>query len=124
MTSIASRVVPVFGVFVALATMSVSTTHSRNKSNEESAIVTGTVCDSENRPVENATVALESDDHAHKFTFQSDSDGRYRFKAVPAGNYELRASKSGYGVAKNGPFVLYKAESKSVELHLPAEEAA
>ena len=104
--------------------MSVSTTHSQNKSNEESAIVTGTVCDSENRPVENATVALESDDHAHKFTFQSDSAGRYRFKAVPAGNYELRASKSGYGVAKNGPVVLHKMESKSLKLRLPTEEAA
>jgi tetratricopeptide (TPR) repeat protein len=121
MTSIASRVIRVFGVYVALTTTSVATTHSQR---DESAIVTGTVCDSENRPIENATVALESDDHAHKFTFQSDSHGQYRFEGVPAGSYELRAIKSGYGVAKNGPFVLYKAESKSVELHLPAEEAA
>ena len=124
MTSIGSSVIRVFGVYVALSTTSVATTHSQNTNSEESAIVTGTVCDSENRPVENATVALESDSHAHKFTFQSDSQGRYRFAAVPAGSYELRAIKSGYGVAKNGPFVLYKAESKSVELRLLAEEAA
>jgi tetratricopeptide (TPR) repeat protein len=124
MTSIGSSVIRVFGVYVALTTTSVATTHSQDTNSEESAIVTGTVCDSENRPVENATVALESDSHAHKFTFQSDSQGRYRFAAVPAGSYELRAIKSGYGVAKNGPFVLYRAESKSVELRLPAEEAA
>jgi tetratricopeptide (TPR) repeat protein len=43
---------------------------------------------------------------------------------VPAGSYELRAVKSGYGVAKDGPFILHKEESRSVELRLPAEEAA
>lgn len=113
-----------FAVYVALTATSVVTAHSQNKSDEESAIVTGTVCDAKNRSVENATVSLESDDHAHKFTFQSDSDGRYRFEAVPAGSYELRAIKSGYGLAKSGPFILLKAESKSVPLRLPAEESA
>jgi tetratricopeptide (TPR) repeat protein len=122
MTSLASRVVRVFGVCVAL-TASVVATHSQTKSSDKSAKVTGIVDDSENRAVEDATVSLESDDHAHKYTSQSDSAGRYRFEAVPAGSYELRANKLDYGVAKNGPFVLHKAESKSVELHLVAEAA-
>ena len=113
-----------FGVYVALTALSVVTTHSQNKNSEESAIVTGTVCDSEHRPVENARVSLESNDRAHKFTFQSDSRGRYRFATVPAGSYELRATKSGYGVAKNGPFILHRKESKSVELRLPVEDVA
>src|ERR1700738_802296 len=111
----ADRVARAFGVYVALTAMSVVTTYSQNKSTETSAIVTGMVCDSANRPVENATVSLESHDHAYTFTFQSDSAGRYRFEAVPAGNYELRASKSGYGVAKNGPFVLPPTDSKFEE---------
>src|ERR1700722_5658822 len=113
MTSIAARVVRVFGAFVTLTALSVPTTHSQNKSSEKSAVITGMVCDSANRPVENATVLLESDDHAHKFTVRSDSRGRYRFEAVSSGSYELRAIKSGYGVATNGPFVLHKEESKS-----------
>jgi tetratricopeptide (TPR) repeat protein len=104
--------------------MSVTAIYSQNKSNEKSANVTGIVSDSESRPMENATVSLESDDHAHKFTAQSDSAGRYRFEIVPAGSYQLRAIKSGYGEAKNGPFVLHNAESKSVELRLPAEAGA
>src|SRR3984893_9121006 len=124
MIPIASRVIRMFGVYVALTALSVVTTHSQNKNSEESAIVTGTVCDSEHRPVENARVSLESNDHAHKFTFQSDSRGRYRFATVPAGSYELRATKSGYGVAKNGPFILHRKESKSVELRLPVEDVA
>jgi tetratricopeptide (TPR) repeat protein len=122
MTSIVARVVRVFGAFVALTALSAATTHSQNKSSEKSAMVTGMVCDSSNRPIENATVSLDRDDHTHKFAVQADSEGRYRFKAVPAGSYELRATKSGYGVAKSGPFVIRNAESKSVGLRLPAEE--
>jgi tetratricopeptide (TPR) repeat protein len=124
MTSLAARAVRMFGVCVALTVLSAVAIHSQNKSNETFAIVTGTVCDSANRPVENAAVSLESDDHAHKFTVQSDSDGRYRFETVPAGSYELRVLRPGYGVAKIGPFVLHKAESKSVGLRLRAAEAA
>ena len=123
MTSIVARVVRVFGAFVALTALSAATTHSQNTSSEKSAVVTGMVCDSANRPLANTTVFLESDDHAHKFTVQSDSRGQYRFEAVPSGSYELRVSKSGYGVARNGPFVLHNAESNSVELRLATESA-
>src|ERR1700688_3961330 len=99
MTSIAAKVVRVFGVYAALTLLSAVATYSQNKNSEASAILTGTVCDSENHPVGNATISLESVDHAHKFTVQSDSDGRYRFEAVPFGSYELRAIKSDYGAA-------------------------
>jgi tetratricopeptide (TPR) repeat protein len=124
MASIVTRVVRVFGAFVAVTALSAATTHSQNKSREKSAVVAGVVCDSANRAIENATVSLESNDHTHKFTSQSDSAGRYRFETVPAGSYELRAIKSGYAVATNGPFVLHKEESKSVELRLAAEAGA
>jgi tetratricopeptide (TPR) repeat protein len=111
----------VFGIYVAFTVIGVLPAYSQVKDNEKSAVVAGVVCDSANRPIENATVLLESDDHAHKFASQSDSAGRYRFEAVPAGSYELRAIRSGYGIAKNDPFVLHNAESKSVELRLAAE---
>ncbi len=123
MTSIVARVVRVLGACVALTALSVATIHCQNTSVEKSAVVTGTIYDCANRPVENATVLLESDDHAHTFTLQSDSQGRYRFGEVPSGSYELRAVKSGYGIAKNDPFILHAAESKSIELRLPAEAA-
>jgi len=122
MISITS-VIRVFGVLVAFTTMGVLLTSAQDKDSEKFAIVSGIVKDSGNRPVENATVSLERDDRGHKFTVQSDSQGRYRFEAVPPGSYELRAIKSGYGVAKDGPFVLQKAESKSIQLRLTAEDA-
>jgi tetratricopeptide (TPR) repeat protein len=122
MPSNAARIVRAFAVCAVLTALSVASIYSQDKSNQESATVSGTVCDFEQRPVENATVFLESNDRAHKFTVQSDSQGRYRFEAVPAGSYELRAIKSGYGVAKDGPFVLQKAENKSIQLRFPAED--
>jgi tetratricopeptide (TPR) repeat protein len=112
-----------FGIYVALTVMGVLPAYSQNKNNEKSAVVTGRVCDSENRAIENATVSLESDDHTHTFTFQSDSQGRYRFAEVPIGSYGLRANKSGYGIANGGPFILHAAESKSIELRLLTEAA-
>ena len=113
----------VLGIYVALTVMGVLPAYSQVKNNEKPATITGRVCDSENRAIENATVSLESDDHTLTFTFQSDSQGRYRFAEVPSGSYELRVNKSGYGIAKNGPFVLHARESKSIELRLPAEAA-
>jgi tetratricopeptide (TPR) repeat protein len=113
----------VFGIYVALTVMGLLPAYSQVKNNEKSATVTGRVCDFEHRAIENATVSLESEDHTHTFTFQSDSQGRYRFGELPSGSYELRANKSGYGIAKNGPFILRAAESKSIELRLPAEAA-
>src|SRR6202166_5341772 len=124
MTAVVASVVRVLGVCIALTVWSILPVYSQVKNDEKSAVVAGTVWDSAKRPVENATVSLESDDHAHKFTSQSDSAGRYRFEAVPSGSYELRVSKSGYGIAKNGPFVLHNAESKSVELRLAVESGA
>jgi tetratricopeptide (TPR) repeat protein len=122
MPSIAARIVRAFAVCAVLTALSVASIYSQDKSNQEFATVTGTVCDFEHRPVENATVFLESGKHAHKFTVQSDSQGRYRFESVPAGSYALRAIKPGYGVARDVPVVLQKAENKSIQLQLPAED--
>jgi tetratricopeptide (TPR) repeat protein len=124
MTSVAARVVRVLGVYAALTALSFVTAHSQDKSSEKSAVVSGIISDFANRAVENVTVSLESADRAHKFTVQSDSRGQYIFEAVPAGSYELRASKSGYGDETNGSFVVHKAERKSVDLRLGVKAAA
>jgi tetratricopeptide (TPR) repeat protein len=124
MTSIPTRVVQVFAVCITLITLCFTAAHSQNKSTEKIAIVAGTIYNSDNRPIENAAVTLESDDHLRKFTVHSGSDGRYRFENVPAGNYRLRAFKSGYRDTQEGPFSLRQEEQKTVALRLPREESA
>jgi tetratricopeptide (TPR) repeat protein len=124
MTSISTRVVQVFAVCIALITLCITAAHPQNKSTEKIAIVAGTICNADNRPIENAAVTLESDDHLRKFTVHSGSDGRYRFENIPAGNYRLRALRSGYGDAQEGPFSLRQEEQKTFALRLPREESA
>src|SRR2546429_984820 len=83
-----------------------------------SAVVQGTVSDSELSPLKDADVSLESADHAHKFVTRSDAHGRYLFAGVPPGSYTLHGSKTGYLEGDHRPFVLSADESKIVDVRL------
>jgi len=80
--------------------------------------VTGTVNDSENRAVADASVALESEDHKYRFDLRSDELGRFGFEKVPPGNYEIRASKPGYGLKKETLSVIQQKEPMVFVIHL------
>jgi tetratricopeptide (TPR) repeat protein len=97
---------------------------SQNKASDDSAIVEGTVSDSQSRPLGDASVFLESESSAHKFSAHSDPQGHYRLEAVPPGSYILRASKSGYRDRNEGPFTVQQKEVKSVALHLSPQESS
>src|SRR5215472_9681670 len=90
----------------------------------QSAVVQGTVCDSEGFPLQAADVSLESADHVHKFVTRSDSQGRYLFQAVPPGSYTLHSSKTGYVEGNQRPLVLSADESKIVDVRLSKAGAA
>lgn len=83
-----------------------------------SAVVQGTVSDSELSPLKDADVSLESADHAHKFVTRSDVHGRYLFPGVPPGSYTLHGGKTGYLEGDHRPFVLSADESKIVDVRL------
>jgi tetratricopeptide (TPR) repeat protein len=90
----------------------------------ELAIVEGTVCDSQNRPLAAVAISLQGDDRAHPLTVRSDPHGHYRFEAVPPGTYTLRASIPGFPDGKEGPFVVHLSESKSIAVRLSMEQAS
>jgi len=94
------------------------TTRGQIRGTGQSAVVEGTVSDSESVPLQDANVSLESADHAHKFVTRSDAQGRYRFEGVPPGSYTLRSSKTGYAEGDHHPLVLAAEESKIVDVHL------
>jgi tetratricopeptide (TPR) repeat protein len=121
MTPIPTSVVRASAIYIALVTLFIIAAHGQNT--EKFAIIAGTIYNSENRPIEDAAVTLESDDHLRKFTVHSRSDGRYLFENVPAGNYRLRAVKSGYRDRQEGPFSLRQEEQKIVALRLPRDES-
>jgi tetratricopeptide (TPR) repeat protein len=96
----------------------------QNKSNDSLAVVEGKVCDGQNRPLEGVAVSLDSDDHSYSIVVRSDAQGHFHFEAVTPGAYTLRASKPGYVDLREGPFVVQQKETKSLALHLTAQDAS
>jgi tetratricopeptide (TPR) repeat protein len=125
MNAISLRSLRAACIFLALIALLVSTSRGQTKASNELAIVEGTVCDLQNKPVADAVISLEPDGQAHKFVAHSDAQGRYRFEAVPPGSYTLRANKPGYLDKSEGPFAVQQKEVKSIALQLsPGESSA
>ncbi len=82
-----------------------------------SAILRGSVRDSSGRPIADATVYLQKDG-AQILTVRTDSGGSYRFSALGAGVYKLRAEMAGYVVASFGPCAVGPKETKRIDLTL------
>jgi len=89
---------------------------------EKSAVVQGTICDSESVPLPGASVSLQSVDHsrnlAHNLVVRADAKGRYRFENLRPGGYMLHASDPGFVPGEQGPILVVEKESKTIDLHL------
>src|SRR5208283_1443545 len=124
MKAISQRPLRAAGVFLALIALLVlvPTSRSQSKTSNDLASIEGTVCDSQNKPVVDSVISLESDGQAHKFVAHSDAQGRYRFADVAPGSYTLHANKPGYLDKSEGPFTVQQKELKSVALQLLPSE--
>src|SRR4051794_909011 len=60
--------------------------------------ILGTVTDPTGAAVAGATVTIRNQETGSSRTFQSDSDGNYRFNAVPPGRYSATGSAPGFKV--------------------------
>jgi predicted porin len=63
---------------------------------QASAVLSGTVKDSSGNVVQAATVTVINTDTGAVSNTVTDADGRYQIASLPAGNYEVRASKAGF----------------------------
>jgi tetratricopeptide (TPR) repeat protein len=112
-------------VFLALIALLVPASRGQTGSPDTGAMVEGTVRDSQNKPVADAVISLESDGPSRKFVAHSDAQGHYRFEAIPPGSYTLRVAKLGYLDKRQGPFAVQQKELKSVALQLsPSDSSA
>jgi tetratricopeptide (TPR) repeat protein len=89
----------------------------------------GRVRDSTGTPVANAAVFLQIATGEQTRTTQADithtdMDGKYRFAALRAGAYTLRAEMNGYGEAIVGPVSLGQKETKDIDLTLISTKAS
>ncbi|MFZ0814666.1 MAG: carboxypeptidase regulatory-like domain-containing protein [Candidatus Sulfotelmatobacter sp.] len=87
------------------------------------ATVQGTVQGSGKGSLAGANVYLRTKD-SETLTARTDSNGAYRFSAVRAGTYTLRAEMVGYVAATSNSFVLGQKESKAIDLTLEPAKAS
>jgi tetratricopeptide (TPR) repeat protein len=80
--------------------------------------VQGVARDSQGRPVAGATIQLRIEATGKALTTQTDAKGGYRFLALHAGDYTLRAQAPEAGEAGAGPFAVGDAETKTFDLQL------
>jgi len=93
----------------------------QNPDYQDSAILEGTVCDAQNQPLANATVSLELRNPPRKLVSRTDSRGHYRFEALPAGTYTLRAQAANGQETNEQPIGLQPHETRSIVLRLSPE---
>jgi len=81
------------------------------------AVIEGIVRDSSGAAIAGAVVRLERQGGAAATTL-SDAKGAYRFSAIGAGKFSVRAEKAGFLPDSHGPLDLGSGETKNVDLAL------
>lgn len=109
------------GLLLALLVFSSPPLPAQNPDNQDSAILQGTVCDTRNQPLANATVSLEARNQSHKLVSHTDSQGHYHFAALSAGTYTLRAKAANDQETKEESVILQPNETRTVVLRLLPE---
>jgi tetratricopeptide (TPR) repeat protein len=112
------------GIFATVLIFYAPQLHAQTGGKEATSVVEGAIQDSQNHPVAAAEVSLEGADPTRRLISTADSQGKFHFQAVPAGNYTLHAKVPGYQECIEGPIVLLERETKSVVLHLTAQFTA
>ena len=104
------------GVALVLVIALAGAGHSQEAGN--SATLQGSVQDANGQPVAAAVVHLESKDGTRTRATATDSSGNYRFSALPAGAYTLRAEKPQHGEAAAISLTVGQGELKTIDLAL------
>lgn len=110
--------VSLLAVSVALLFCCDTSLGAQNAQERSLPVVSGTICDSDDRPLAGAEVRLTASDESKPRMAATDAQGHFRFDGVPPGTYALEANREGYRRGSEGPFVLHATETKSVILRL------
>jgi tetratricopeptide (TPR) repeat protein len=118
MSTLLTRSLRIVSALCALLTMSAPLLEGQRDGKGSLPKVEGRVHDSRDRPIVGAVVSLESADSGNTLDSKTDSQGRFRFEVISAGTYILHTKLEGYQEMREGPFVLYPQEAKSIVLLL------
>jgi len=124
MSTHSTRSLQFVGILAALLIFFAPRLRAQASGTDTRAVVEGKVQDSQNHPVAAAAVSLERINSSGTLSSTADSQGHFRFEAVPAGSYTLHAKLPGYQDCAKGPIVLRDHETKSIVLLLTKDSAS
>lgn len=84
----------------------------------ERGVIQGKILDSEGTPLPGASVIASSPSLMGTRSAISDSEGKYRFPALPGGNYTLEASLEGFAPVKKTDVVVHVGMTLTVDIVL------
>ena len=115
---LAASICPMICLAAVIALFANAVSAQSQKATGPPAILQGTVRDLGNRAIAGATVCLQSKVPTQTLTANTDLDGHYRFLALPAGTYTLRAEMPGVGDATVDLVVVPSENAKWIDLKL------
>ena len=95
-----------------------------SRAQNDAGRIEGFVRDAQKLPVAQAKVWLDDQLQGRTQSVNTDSAGHFLFTTVRSSTYTLRAQKTGYREASQGPIVLKRGETASVNLQLAVETSA
>jgi tetratricopeptide (TPR) repeat protein len=125
--ALATEVIYVAACILAVAGV-LAPAHAQSPESTGTAVVHGSVRDSNRNPLANAIVTftqrmLQQGSIQLTETTHTDSEGHYRFAALRAGAYALSAEMAGYDRATAGPVNLAPNQTTEIDLVLAATKA-
>ena len=88
------------------------------KAQQVTAAITGTVVDPAGAPISGATVTARDTERGTVYNTKTDDSGVFNFARMPIGNYEVRASASGFETAVQPPYTLVLNQTARIEFKM------
>jgi hypothetical protein len=107
----------IFSLILGLAVLLAAGANAQTRK-KTGATITGTVLDSNGRPVANATVTCETSSGMKPRVVHADKSGRFFITGLKQESYDLRASRNGAYSDWEKNIPLGKSQSKDVTLQL------
>jgi Carboxypeptidase regulatory-like domain len=82
------------------------------------AAITGTVVDPAGAPISGAAVTASDTERGTVYTAKTNDSGVFNFTRIPIGNYEVRATASGFETAVQPPFTLVLNQTARLEFKM------
>jgi hypothetical protein len=111
------KMLPSVFLLLLVATLGVAATRGAQVA---TGTLAGTVLDAQGKPVDDATVTMQTSDGDHPNLTRTDGDGHFEFVRFRTGEYDVRAQARGIFSAWTKHIRIHSHKTTQITLRLPA----